>query len=391
MENETNNRQNKGIAKRVATTIGAGVLGSALTLGVVFNTDLLSEASSQAQAPVEQSVNYPVTQTASNETVSLTDMIEQASSAIVGVVNYQNGGNPFMQEGESKESGTGSGVIYKIEGDYAYIVTNNHVIEGAQKIDVALENGEKVAAELIGQDALTDLAVLKIDAKYADYALPFGDSEALRTGDSVVAIGNPLGLDFSGTVTKGIVSAKNRSINVNTSAGEWALDVIQTDAAINPGNSGGALLNSDGEVIGINSLKIATNGVEGIGFAIPSNDVMPLVEEMVKNGKVKRPYLGISMANLNEIAPQYTQALPKSIEGGVIIANVASNSAASVAGLQSEDIITEINGKTIQNATELRKILYTELKIGDEVTLTVYRGAEKQNLTLTLTGKDEVQ
>lgn len=391
MENETNNRQNKGIAKRVATTIGAGVLGSALTLGVVFNTDLLSEASSQAQAPAEQSVNYPVTQTASNETVSLTDMIEQASSAIVGVVNYQNGGNPFMQEGESKESGTGSGVIYKIEGDYAYIVTNNHVIEGAQKIDVALENGEKVAAELIGQDALTDLAVLKIDAKYADYALPFGDSEALRTGDSVVAIGNPLGLDFSGTVTKGIVSAKNRSINVNTSAGEWALDVIQTDAAINPGNSGGALLNSDGEVIGINSLKIATNGVEGIGFAIPSNDVMPLVEEMVKNGKVERPYLGISMANLNEIAPQYTQALPKSIEGGVIIANVASNSAASVAGLQSEDIITEINGKTIQNATELRKILYTELKIGDEVTLTVYRGAEKQNLTLTLTGKDEVR
>ena len=357
MENETNDKQNKGFAKRVATTIGAGVLGSVLTLGVVFNTDLLPEASSQTQAPAEQSVNYPVKQTTSNETVSLTDMIEQASSAIVGVVNYQNGGNPFVQEVESTESGTGSGVIYKIEGDYAYIVTNNHVIEGAQKIDVALENGETVAAELIGQDALTDLAVLKIDAKYADYALPFGDSDALRTGDSVVAIGNPLGLDFSGTVTKGIVSAKNRSINVNTSAGEWALDVIQTDAAINPGNSGGALLNSDGEVIGINSLKIATNGVEGIGFAIPSNDVVPLVEEMVKNGKVERPYLGISMANLNEIAPQYTQALPKSIEGGVIIANVAPNSAASAAGLQSEDIITEMNGKTIQNATELRKIL----------------------------------
>lgn len=389
MNNEINNNQNKGIVKRMATTVGAGVLGSVLTLGVVFNTDLLSAASSPVETPTENAVNYPVAQTAATDNASLTDMIEKASSAIVGVVNYQNGGNPFMQQAENQASGTGSGVIYQIEGDFAYIVTNNHVIEGAEKIEVALDSGEKIDAELIGQDALTDLAVLKIDAKYAGYALPFGDSEALRAGDPVVAIGNPLGLDFSGTVTKGIVSAKNRSIKVDTSAGEWALDVIQTDAAINPGNSGGALLNSNGEVIGINSLKIASNGVEGIGFAIPSNDVLPLVEEMVKNGKVERPYLGISMANLNEVPLQFTKALPESVEGGIIIASIEPGSAASQAGLQQEDIITEINGKPIQNATELRKILYTELKIGDEATLTVYRGAEKQTLSLTLSAKDE--
>lgn len=388
MDYETNHttKKEKGFGKRIATTIGAGLLGSVLTLGVVFNTNLLPEATSNAKTPVEQTTNYPVQQTAAND-LSLTDMIEKASSAIVGVVNYQNGGSPFMQEVESRESGTGSGVIYKVEDDYAYIITNNHVIEDAQKLEVSLENGEKVAAELVGQDALTDLAVLKIDAKHAEYALPFGDSDALRSGDSVVAIGNPLGLDFSGTVTKGIISAKNRSINVNTSAGEWALNVIQTDAAINPGNSGGALLNSAGEVIGINSLKIAKDGVEGIGFAIPSNDVIPLAEEMMKSGKIERPYLGVSMVDLDQISAQYTQFLPDNIDGGVIIANVDPNAAASQAGIQSEDIVTEINGTPIENAQALKRILYTELKIGDQAEFTIYRGTEKQTVSFTLSAK----
>ena len=154
---------------------------------------------------------------------------------------------------------------------------------------------------------MTDLAVLKIDEKYADEVLEFGDSDKLRAGEQVVAIGNPLGLDFSRTVTQGIVSAVNRSINVNTSAGQWDLNVIQTDAAINPGNSGGALLTIDGKVIGINSLKISRNGVEGLGFAIPSNDAVPLIEEMMKNGKIERPYMGISMAELEQIPRMYVQ------------------------------------------------------------------------------------
>lgn len=393
MEFEKNNteKQHKGIGKRIFTTIGVSVVSSMLTLGVVFNTNFFPQAASlptnEILSQKETSTNPPVEQTNSNDNTSLTQMIEKASSAIVGVINYQNDNNPFVHEGKSQESGTGSGVIYKIEGDVAYIVTNNHVIENAQKIDVTLENDERTSAELIGQDALTDLAVLKIDAKHVEYALPFGDSDAIHAGDTAVAIGNPLGLDFSGTVTKGIISAKNRSINVNTSAGEWALDVIQTDAAINPGNSGGALLNTAGDVIGINSLKIAKDGVEGIGFAIPSNDVIPLVEEMMKNGQVERPYLGISMANLNEIPVQYTQHLPENVESGVIIANVDPNAAAAKAGLQAEDLLTEINGKPIKNSTELRKVLYTQLKIGEEATFTIYRGVEKLTITLTLQGK----
>lgn len=367
--------------KRALTTVGAGVLGSMLTLGVVFNTNLLPEASSEPKA---QQVETKADMVANDTESSLADMVESTSKGIVGVVNYQQVGNRFAEDSQSVENGTGSGVVYKIEDDRAYIVTNNHVIEGAQKIEVALADDKRITAELIGQDALTDLAVLAIDAKEVDTALSFGNSDTLRAGEPVVAIGNPLGLDFSGTVTQGIVSAVNRSIQVDTSAGEWALNVIQTDAAINPGNSGGALLNHAGEVIGINSLKIARGGVEGIGFAIPSNEVVPLVEEMVAHGKIERPYVGIGMVDLHEVPQQYVQQLPESVKGGALIATIEPNSAADKAGIQPEDIITEVDGKPIQNTMALRKMLYTELAVGDETTLTIYRGAEKLTTTITL-------
>lgn len=373
--------------KRALTTLSAGVLGSMLTLGVIFNTNLLPEASSEPKVQQVENREEVLPQKVNSTEHSLADMVESASKAIVGVVNYQQVGNRFAEEIQSVENGVGSGVVYKIEDDKAYIITNNHVIEGAQKIEIALADDKMIAAELIGQDALTDLAVLTIDSKEVDTALSFGDSDALRAGEPVVAIGNPLGLDFSGTVTQGIVSAVNRSIQVDTSAGEWALNVIQTDAAINPGNSGGALLNHAGEVIGINSLKIAKGGVEGIGFAIPSNDVMPLVEEMVEHGKIERPYIGIGMADLYEVPQQYVQHLPESVEGGVLIATVEPDSTAARAGIQPEDIITEIDGKPIKNTMELRKTLYTELAIGEETTLTIYRGTEKLTTTLTLQKK----
>lgn len=376
-------------AKRFLMTVGAGVIGSMLTLGVVFNTDLLPVASLNTEVQTSQPASHNVKPLSTKEINSLSDIVEHASSAIVGVVNYQNSGNRFAEEVQSVESGTGSGVVYKIDGDTAYIVTNNHVIDGAQKIEIVLDSGDKTTAELVGQDALTDLAVLKIDAKYAKTALEFGDSDAIRAGDPVIAIGNPLGLDFSGTVTQGIVSAVNRTINVDTAVGDWALNVIQTDAAINPGNSGGALLNSAGEVIGINSLKIAQGGVEGLGFAIPSNDVIPLIEEMAEHGHIERPYIGISMANLAQVPAQYVLQLPESVDGGVMVVQVDPKSAASKAGLQEEDIITEINGTPIKNATELRKILYTDLKIGDKVDLTVYHGAQKQTIHLVLTKKEQ--
>ncbi|WP_438313652.1 S1C family serine protease [Sporosarcina sp. FA9] len=384
-----NNENNKGSVKRFLSTISAGVIGSILTLGVVMNTNIIQKSSADNSPVIEESAAYTLEQTSAKSDLSLSDMVEQSSSAIVGIVNFQNSDNRFNSESKSVQSGSGSGVIYKIDKHYAYIVTNNHVIEGATKLEVSLESGERATAELVGKDALSDLAVLKIDAKYADTALKFGDSDTLRAGDPVVAIGNPLGLDFSGTVTQGIVSAVNRSITVKTSAGEWEFNVIQTDAAINPGNSGGALINSAGEVIGINSLKIAEKGVEGLGFAIPSNEVIPLIEEMTKNGQVERPYIGIGMAELSEVPQMYLQELPNSVKGGVIVASVDPESAAGKAGIQLEDVITSINGTDIKSSTELRKFLYSNLKIGDTATFTIYRGAKLLTIEATLTSNNK--
>ncbi|MEZ7171963.1 S1C family serine protease [Sporosarcina sp. OR05] len=380
-------------ATRFLSTVGAGVLGSSLTLGVVANTDLLQTSTKQEEGVA--SVNTPqpnVTQTSANQSITnLSDMVEHASKAIVGVSNFKNAGNRFAGDASLAEFGTGSGVIYQIGDEHAYIVTNNHVIEGSNKIEVTLHDGEKVQAELIGSDALTDLAVLKIPNKGVDTALEFGDSDKLRAGDSVVAIGNPLSLDFSGTVTQGIISAPARSIDVKTTAGNWEMNVIQTDAAINPGNSGGALINADGKLIGINSLKIAENGIEGLGFAIPSNDVIPLVEEMMENGKIERPYIGIGLADLAEIPYMYVENLPEEVKGGVMVTNVDPSSAAGKAGLKQQDVITAINGETINNSMELRKLLYSKLSVGDKATFTVYTDGKKRSVELTLTSNSSVE
>lgn len=376
---------------KVISTVTAGIIGSVLTLVVVVNTDLMKQPSAE-EIPNETSVQ-PETDTSftvrpvSNTETSLADMVEDASKAIVGVVNYQNKFNRFSPISENIEAGTGSGVIIKKDGKHAFIVTNNHVIEGAEKIEVSLDNGEKLTAELVGADALTDLAVLKIDSSKVDAVLEFGDSDLLRAGDTVVAIGNPLGLEFSRTVTKGIVSAAERTINVSTSAGQWDLDVIQTDAAINPGNSGGALINSSGQLVGINSLKISSNGVEGLGFAIPSNDVMPLVDQIIKEGKIERPYMGVSLVDLEQVPEQYLKDLPESVEGGVMITAVEPGSAAAKSELQAQDVIVGIEKEEIKSASELRKVLYTKHKIGDKVKIYVYRQGKLKTLHMTLSAK----
>lgn len=380
----------KSSLQQFATTVSSGIIGSVLTLGVVFNTNLLpapaTETIQQEQADMTQAQ-----QVAHNLNNDLADMVENASSAIVGIINHKSSNNPFTQPGQYSPAGSGSGVVYKIDKDYAYIVTNNHVIEGAQKVEVAFQNEKTAEAQLVGSDALSDLAVIKVDAKYADNALSFGDSSTVRSGDQVVAIGNPLGIDFSGTVTQGVISAVDRSIEVQTSAGRWELNVLQTDAAINPGNSGGALLNRTGEVIGINSLKIAENGVEGLGFAIPSNEAVPLINEMIEHGEVERAYIGVGLADLHEVQPAYVKQLPNSIEGGTIVLSVDEQSAARKAGLQQGDIITAINGEAVHNAQALRKYLYTELTIGDEATLTIYRDSEEKAISLLVTSTKQLK
>ncbi|SIT87297.1 S1C family serine protease [Edaphobacillus lindanitolerans] len=379
-------------------TIGGGVVGSVLTLAIAVPF-LDHEDPAGTSQPAKTSVQSE-SQTANPVKVSsdgsLADMVEQASGSIFGIVNYQQQQqqNPFSQgSGKDVEYATGSGVLIKKDNGKAYIVTNNHVVEGASKLEVSLANGERAEAELVGADALSDLAVVSVDADKIDAKpLKFGDSEALRAGDSVVAIGNPLGLQFSRSVTEGIISAVDRSISVDTSAGEWEMSVIQTDAAINQGNSGGALINMNGEVVGINSLKIGGSGVEGLGFAIPSNDVMPLVEEMMAEGHVERPYIGISMYNVNEIPRGYVNGLPNDVSAGVYVAGVDPDAAAAKAGLKEGDVITEINGEKIEDGQQLRRFLYSELKVGDKATVSFYRDGKKQEISVTLgTSKPSTQ
>ncbi|NKE08289.1 S1C family serine protease [Mesobacillus selenatarsenatis] len=372
--------------KSILSTVMAGVVGSAITLAAVNFTD--ADAGNQLQpkteSAAESNTNIVTTPTSNKNSGSIADIIESSSQSIVGITNFQSQNNPFSQSQGSVESGSGSGVIFKKEGTSAFIVTNNHVIEGASKVEVSLYNGEKVAAEVVGADALTDLAVVKIDAAKAGEVIEFGDSSVLRAGDQVLAIGNPLGLDLSRTVTQGIVSAVDRSISVPTSAGEWEMNVIQTDAAINPGNSGGALINTDGKVIGINSLKISQNGVEGLGFAIPSNEALPIVNQLIEKGKVERPYLGVSLADLAQIPDMYLENLPDSVDSGTMVTYVDQNSAAANAGLQEKDIIVGINDEKVEQASDLRRYMYTELQAGDSAQLKIYRDGKQQTLKVDL-------
>ena len=376
--------------KSIMSTVMAGVVGSAITFATVNFTEADAGNQNQPQTELasEKNSNITATPTSTKKSGSIADIIETSSKSIVGITNIQSQSNPFSQSQGNVESGSGSGVIFKKEGNSAFIITNNHVIEGASKVEVSLYNGEKVGAEVVGTDALTDLAVVKIDAAKAADVIEFGDSSVLRAGDQVLAIGNPLGLDLSRTVTQGIVSAVDRSISVPTSAGEWDMNVIQTDAAINPGNSGGALINTDGKVIGINSLKISQNGVEGLGFAIPSNEALPIVNQLIEKGKVERPYLGVSLADLAQIPDMYLENLPVSVDSGTMVTYVDPDSAAAEAGLKEQDIIVGINDEKVENASDLRRYMYTKLQTGDNVGLEIYRDGKQQTLQVALSDAD---
>ncbi|MEH6949056.1 trypsin-like peptidase domain-containing protein [Bacillus sp. JJ634] len=380
----------------ISSTVAALITSSVfLVAGDYINKDQKQETDTVTTQT--SNANVQKVSTSNVDSDSIADIVENASKSIVGVVNYQESQtknwfgerNARAANGESEtvESGTGSGVIWKKENEKAYIITNNHVIEGAAKVEISLYDGTKTKADVVGADALTDLAVLTIDASDAPEGLTFGNSDSVRPGESVLAIGNPLGLDFSRSVTQGIVSAINRTMSVDTSAGEWELNVLQTDAAINPGNSGGALINTSGEVVGINSMKISESGVEGLGFAIPSNDVIPIAEQLVKTRKITRPYLGVSLMNVSDIPQYYRQNVQNSVQSGVIITGVEANSAAAEAGFQQEDVIVAVDGVEVGTATEFRKQLYTEKKIGDKVSFTIYRGNDKKTITVTLQSK----
>lgn len=321
---------------------------------------------------------------------AVTKAVDSVSKAVVGVVNIQEAG--FWNE--KGEAGTGSGVIYKKEGGSAFIVTNYHVIEGATQIELSLSDGTRIPAEVLGSDELMDLAVLRSESKAVEQVAEFANSDNVKPGEPVIAIGNPLGLQFSGSVTQGIISGTERAIPVDSNQDgevDWNAEVLQTDAAINPGNSGGALVNIDGKLIGINSMKIAESAVEGIGLAIPINLAAPIIEDLEKYGEVRRPFLGIGMRSLNEVSSYHweqTLKLPDKVLSGVVVMSVNPVSPAGQAGLKEMDVITEFDGQEIKDIIDLRKQLYKR-SVGETIDITYYREGKQKSVKLKLGEEQE--
>ncbi|WP_028400742.1 S1C family serine protease [Ectobacillus panaciterrae] len=383
-------KRNRKVNKKVVISGVAGaVVGATLFAFAVPTFSKLGWIQEEGKTEASETRNYaaPAKQEIVNVDVrsGFISAVDKASDAVVGVINIQR--DSFSEA--DAEAGTGSGVIYKKGNGKANIVTNYHVIEGANRIEVSLTNGKKVPAQILGGDKVMDLAVLQIDEKFAPKVIEVGDSNTVKRGEPVIAIGNPLGLEFSGTVTQGIISATERIVPVdldNDKHYDWQVEVLQTDAAINPGNSGGALVNGAGQLVGINSMKISAKDVQGIGLAIPITRAIPVIDELEKTGKVKRPYLGVELRSLNEIPSYYfdkTLKLPPNVVDGVCILDVKSPSPAAQVGLREYDVIVEVDGKPVRDIIEFRTILYKK-KIGDKMKIGFYRGTKKEATTATL-------
>ena len=327
---------------------------------------------------------------------STTQAVDKVKDAVVSVITYSSNSQNSLITSDETDMDTnaeqvfseGSGVIYKKEGDTAYIVTNTHVINGAKKVDIRLADGTKVPGDIVGSDTYSDIAVVKIAADKVTTVAEFGDSNQLTVGETAIAIGSPLGSEYANTVTQGIVSSLNRNVSLKSEDGQAiSTNAIQTDTAINPGNSGGPLINIQGQVIGITSSKIASNGgtsVEGLGFAIPANDVINIIKQLEKDGKVTRPALGIHMVNLSNLNTTDLQKLklPGNVTSGVAVRSVQKNMPAN-GHLQQYDVITKIDDKAISSTTELQSALYSH-SIGDSMTVTYYRDGKEETTTIKL-------
>lgn len=297
----------------------------------------------------------------------ISDGIEAVYDSVVTIQNYQAG----------KLKGLGSGFIYDKTG---LIMTNNHVISSATELKVILSDGTSIAATVIGSDEYADIAVIKIDEKYVTSVATLGSSEKSKLGDTVFAVGTPMSTEYRGTVTRGIISGKDRMVTVSSEgSSDWIMNVMQTDAAINPGNSGGPLCNINGEVIGINSMKIVQTTIEGIGFAIPIEDAVMYAESIRENGKITRPYIGVSMINASNTMQLYYAniRLDEDVTEGVVVVEVEKGSPASKAGLKAKDVIVKVGDNKVSDIAEFRYRLYSH-EVGSTIKLTINRdGKEK--------------
>ena len=376
----------------IALIFVVGLLGGLLGTFLILQTTHSSTSNTESKQ-----VHSTTVKTAYKNTTSTSEAVDKVKNAVVSVITYSDSSNQGLFEKEdnsdSQISSEGSGVIYKKEGKYAYLVTNTHVINGAKKVDILLADGNKVPGEVVGSDVYSDIAVVRISADKATAVAEFGDSNQLTVGETAIAIGSPLGTDYANSVTQGIISSQGRNVKLKADNGQnISTRALQTDAAINPGNSGGPLINIQGQVIGITSSKISNNGqtsVEGIGFAIPANDVVNIIKQLEEKGKVVRPALGIQMMDLSNLSTSDLSQLklPEKISGGVLVRSTLENMPASDK-LQRYDVITKIDDTTIESTADLQSALYSH-QINDTIKVTFYRDGKQQTTSIKLTKSTE--
>ncbi|WP_461221689.1 S1C family serine protease [Lactococcus cremoris] len=379
-----------------------GVVGGAIALG--GSAIYQSTTNQLGNANRSNTTSTKVSNVSVNVNTDVTSAIKKVSNYVVSVMNYQkqnsqsdfssifggNSGSSSANDGLQLSS-EGSGVIYKKSGGDAYVVTNYHVIAGNSSLDVLLSGGQKVKATVVGYDEYTDLAVLKISSDHVKDVATFADSSKLTIGEPAIAVGSPLGSQFANTATEGILSATSRQVTLTQENGQTtSINAIQTDAAINPGNSGGALINIEGQVIGITQSKITTTedgstSVEGLGFAIPSNDVVNIINKLETDGKISRPALGIRMVDLSQLSTNDSSQLklPSSVTGGVVVYSVQAGLPAATAGLKAGDVITKVGDTAITSSTDLQSALYSH-NINDTVKVTYYRDGKSATANVKL-------
>ena len=380
----------KGVKVLIIILIGflSGALGSFVTL------QLYQKQGNQAT----NNNSGTVTQTSYKNENSTTQAVNKVKDAVVSIITYSssssrqssvfNGDETNSDSDNQQIASEGSGVIYKKDDKDAYLVTNTHVINGASKVDIRLADGTKVPGEIVGSDTFSDIAVVKISSEKVTTVAEFGDSSQLSVGETAIAIGSPLGSEYANTVTQGIISSLNRNVSLKSEDGQAiSTKAIQTDTAINPGNSGGPLVNIQGQVIGITSSKIASNGgtsVEGLGFAIPSNDAQNIIKQLESDGKVTRPALGIQMVNLSNVGASDLRKLniPSGLTSGVVVRSVQNNMPAN-GHLQKYDVITKVDDKEIASSTDLQHALYNHA-IGDTIKVTYYRNGKEETTSIKL-------
>lgn len=363
--------------KNILLTIFAFVVGGICMLGIIKWTPLVDELLGNNKTIVTKNGTQVY------EKSSLATSVEKAYNSVVMISGYKN----------DTLASTGTGFVYKTDEKYGYLLTNQHVVSGCSRIKLTLSNDEEVDATVLGGDEYLDLAVLRIDKDKVLDVATIGTSENMKLGDTIFTIGSPMGENYRGSVTSGILSGKDRMVAVSvskTTSTDWIMRVIQIDASINPGNSGGPLLNVNGEVIGVCSMKLVDDEIEGMGFAIPIEYAMNHVDSLEKGEKIQWPMLGISMANTTDVSSLYRNGITidKNIKEGVVIVKITEDTGAAKSDLKEGDIITKLNGHKVKDSAYLRYELYQH-QAGDVIEVTYIRDGREQTTKVTLSKNTE--